>query len=120
MQKNVNKNYIEPTWPKHAISTTTLSLVATITLANAERPKANYTPVVEISRIHPYAKMDAYRAYLAERRVLVSNKAAERKEKSVAANKPIPTYSHTYKLPAKTTTAESLFAAKMAERHGTE
>ena len=99
---------------------TTLSLVATITLANAERPKANYTPVVEIGQLHPYARIDAYRAYVAERRAAVRNKSAERKEKSVAANKPIPTYSHTYKLPAKTTTAESLFAAKMAERHGTE
>ena len=99
---------------------TTLSLVATITLANAERPKANYTPVVDIKDIHPYAVVDAWRAYRVERNAAVRDKAAERKEKSVAANKPIPTYSHTYKLPAKTTTAESLFAAKMAERHGTK
>ena len=112
MQKNVNKNYIEPTWPKHAISTTTLSLVATITLANAERPKANYTPVVEISRIHPYAKIDAYRAYLAERRAAFRAQTVEAKEKAEAKrqeeNKPAPM------------TPESLFAAKMAERHGTK
>ncbi len=98
---------------------TTLALVATITFADA-RPKANYTPVVEISGLHPYASFDAYRQYRVDQRAELRNKAAERKEKSVAANKPIPTYSHTYKLSAKTTTAESLFAAKMAERHGTK
>jgi hypothetical protein len=92
---------------------TTLSLVAaTITLANAERPKAKYTPVVEISAIHPYAKIDAYRAYRAERRAQFRAQTVKAKEKAVEKrleeNKPAPI------------TAESLFAAKMAERHGTK
>src|SRR5262245_34430141 len=91
---------------------TTLSLVATITLASAERPKANYTPVVEISEIHPYARVDAYRAYRAERRAAFRAQTAKGKEKAVVKrleeNKPA------------STTAESLFAAKMAERHGTK
>ena len=90
---------------------TTLSLVATITLANAERPKANYTPVVEISELHPYARIDAYRAYRAERRAGIRAQTVKAKEKAEAKrqeeNKPAPI------------TAESLFAAKMAERHGT-
>jgi hypothetical protein len=89
---------------------TTLSLVATITLANAERPKANYTPVVEISQVHPYAKIDAYRAYRAERRAGIADQIAKAKAKAKRQeeNKPAPI------------TAESLFAAKMAERHGTK
>ena len=91
---------------------TTLSLVATITLANAERPKAKYTPVVEISEIHPYAKIDAYRAYRAERRAELRAQTVKAKEKAVAKqlaeNKAAPV------------TAETLFAAKMAERHGTK
>jgi hypothetical protein len=91
---------------------TTLSLVATITLANAERPKTNYTPVVDISDIHPYAKVDAYRAYRAERNAAFHAQTVKAKEKAEAKrqeeNKPAPI------------TAESLFAAKMAERHGTK
>ena len=89
---------------------TTLSLVATITLGSAERPKANYTPVVEISDIHPYARVDAYRAYRAERNAAFRAQTVKAKEKAVAKrleeNKPA------------SITAESLFAAKMAERHG--
>jgi hypothetical protein len=97
---------------------TTLSLVATITLANAEpqiyqhRKKTNFQSVVDVSDIHPYARIDAYRAYLAERRTEYRLQVARAKEKAVAKqlaeNKPAPI------------TAESLFAAKMAERHGTK
>ena len=91
---------------------TTLSLVATITLANADRPKVNYQPVVDITTIHPYAKLDAWRAYRAERRAAFRTQTVKAKEKAVAKrqeeNKPAPI------------TAESLFAAKMAERHGTK
>ena len=87
----------------------TLSLVATITLANAERPKANYTPVVEISDIHPYARIDAYRAYRAERRAEFRAQTVKAKEKAVAKQ-----LSEDKAAPV---TAESLFAAKMAERH---
>jgi hypothetical protein len=89
-----------------------LSLVATIALASAERPKANYTPVVDIKDIHPYARLDAYRAYRAERNAAFRAQTVKAKEKAVAKrleeNKPAPI------------TAESLFAAKMAERHGTK
>ena len=84
---------------------TTLSLVAISTLASAERPKANYTPVVEIGYIHPYARIDAYRAYQAERNAAVRAQTEKAVANRQQENKP---------------TAESLFAAKMAERHGTK
>jgi hypothetical protein len=89
---------------------TTLSLVATITLANAERPKANYTPVVEIGTINPYAKLDAWRSYQKDRNAASHVRRVETKTdaKQQEENKPAPI------------TAESLFAAKMAERHGTK
>ena len=90
---------------------TTLALVATVTFADA-RPKTNYTPVVEISGLHPYARLDAYRQYRIDQRAESRAKAAKAKEKAIAkqlagTEKPI-------------VTAESLFAAKMAERHGTK
>ena len=90
---------------------TTLSLVATITLANAERPKANYTPVVEITDIHPYEtrclrSLPRRAPRRIPRQTAAKLKKAEAKRQE--ENKPAPI------------TAESLFAAKMAERHGTK
>jgi hypothetical protein len=89
---------------------TTLSLVATITLANAERLKANYTPVVEIGAVNPWAKLDAWRSYQKNRNAASHARSAETKAeaKQQEENKPAPI------------TAQSLFAAKMAERHGTK
>jgi hypothetical protein len=85
---------------------TIVSLAATIALANAEFPKASYQPVVDISEIHPYAKLDAWRAYQKERRTRFTERTDQAKANRVKEAKPAPL------------TAESLFAAKIAERHG--
>ena len=64
---------------------TTRSPVATITLANADRPKVNYQPVVDINNYPPLRpQLDAWRAYRAERRAAFRTQTVKAKEKAVA------------------------------------
>jgi hypothetical protein len=86
---------------------TILTLIATVALAKADYPKPRYQPVVDISEIHPYAKLDAWREYRKARHAqfAAGSTKAKAKQATEQATKPVPL------------TAESLFAAKMAERH---
>ena len=66
---------------------TTLSLVATITLANAERTEANLQPVVEVSDITLMQKSMHF-GHTLRNAALKSVQSTARKEKFVAADKP--------------------------------
>jgi hypothetical protein len=97
----------------------TLSLVATITLTNADYPKPNYQAVVDISDINPYARLDAWKAYRADRRAQISRRSAETKAKTEVKRQEAKTSTSSFVKNPKSS-AESLFAQKMAERHGTK
>ena len=93
---------------------TTLILTATVTLAYADPPLPGYERVVDVSNLDPYARLYAYRQYQKDRRAALRAKyqagvaaAKAQQEKKQANTKPA-------------TTAESLFAQKMTERHATE
>jgi hypothetical protein len=93
---------------------TTLILIATVTLFYADPPLPKYERVVDVSNLDPYARFYAYRQYQKDRRAAFRAKyqarvadAKARQEMKQANTKPV-------------TTAESLFAQKIAERHATE